>query len=141
METFSQIKQKKKWVRILAVLLALFQCLYGCLLLIYVFNPFGLSEKVFAMIVVPVMAAGEIVTQTANNAYVHLKYDEEWIKDHTKQEIVEKYGEFDVYRDNMGYYKTREISDARFYAVIITFDKYDSVENVNMNGYGAHAGG
>ncbi len=141
METFSQIKQKKKWVMILAVLLALFQCLYGCLLFVYVFNPFGLSEKVFEMIVFPVIAAGEIVTQTANNVYVHLKYDEEWIKDHTKQEIVEKYGEFDVYRDNVGYYKTREISDARFYAVVITFDKYDSVENVNMNGYGAHAGG
>ncbi len=140
METFSQIKQKKKWVRILAVLLALFQ-LFGCLLFVYVFNPFGLSEKVFEMIVFPVIAAGEIVTQTANNVYVHLKYDEEWIKDHTKQEIVEKYGEFDVYRDNVGYYKTREISDARFYAVVITFDKYDSVENVNMNGYGAHAGG
>lgn len=140
METFSQIKQKKKWVRILAVLLALF-LLCGCLLFVYVFNPFGLSEKVFEMIVFPVIAAGEIVTQTANNVYVHLKYDEEWIKDHTKQEIVEKYGEFDVYRDNVGYYKTREISDARFYAVVITFDKYDSVENVNMNGYGAHAGG
>ena len=141
METFSQIKQKKKWVRILAVLLALFQCLYGCLLLIYVFNPFGLSEKVFEMIVFPVIAAGEIVKQTANNVFVHLKYDEDWIKDHTKQEIVEKYGEFDVYRDNVGYYKTREISDARFYAVVITFDKYGSVVNVNMNGYGALPGG
>jgi hypothetical protein len=93
------------------------------------------------MIVLPVIAADEIVTQTANNVYVHLKYDEEWIKDHTKQEIVEKYGEFDVYRDNVGYYKTREISDARFYAVVITFDEYDSVVNVNMNGYGALPGG
>lgn len=129
--------QSKKRRTILSVGLIALQCIYVCVTVAIVFNPFGVVEKALPIVVAPIA----FVTSVANDVYVNLKYNETWIEDHTKEEIIKRYGEFDAYEHNTGYYKTREISGARFDAVAITFGEDGTVTGIAMDSYYAHPGG
>ena len=97
-------------------------------------NPFGLGENV-------VLPAIIFVALKANNIYINLRYDERWIQTHTKDEIIERYGEFDACENDSGYYKTREISPTSFDAIKISFDEDGTVKNIDMDAYYAKKGG
>ena len=86
-----------------------------------------------------------IVLLGVSEAFICIKYNQYWIRHHSKDEIIARYGAFDHtdYRNGsyVGFYKTGDISDVSFYAVAIYFDQEGNVESINMNSsYGLKGG-
>lgn len=106
----------------------------GGIVFVAIVNPFGLGDNVLFPIIL-------FVALTANDIYMNLRYNERWIKSHTKDEIVERYGEFDIYEGNTGYYKILEINSYMFDTVKIVFDDDGMVRSVDMDYRYARKGG
>ena len=73
--------------------------------------------------------------------YYCIKYNQYWIRHHAKEEIITRYGEFDYYYNNIGYYRTGEISNVTFEAIAIAFNPDGTVKYINMDGSYGYPGG
>lgn len=76
-----------------------------------------------------------------NEIIINLKYNEQWIYEHSRDEIIDRYGEFDVYVRNTGYYFTEKISNVSYNAIEIVFDQDGTVKDVDMDGHYGYPGG
>ena len=78
-------------------------------------------------------------------AYYCKKYNQYWIRHHSKGDIIARYGEFDYshYRGGFDicYYKTGEISNVSFDAIAIYFDEDGNVKLIDMNSSFGYPGG
>ena len=119
-------------VAIIAAILAIALCLTnvmivcGIIAVVAFFNPWGIGENILLPSII-------FVALVANELFINLKYNKTWIKSHTKEEIVARYGEFDANDHNSYYYKTVKINSTSFEAVRISFDEDGNVLEVDKD--------
>lgn len=121
----------------ISVVLAISLCLTNIFILCgitAIFNPFGLGENF-------VLPAIIFMSLAANEVYINLKYNEQWIKSHSKEEIIKRYGEFDACWHSDCYYKTLEISSTSFEAIKISFNEDGTVREIDKNSRYSSPGG
>ena len=79
------------------------------------------------------------------DAFNCVKYNQYWIRHHSKDDIIARYGEFDYsqYRNGFDicYYKTGKNSSVSFDAIAIYFDGEGNVKKIDMNSSFTYPGG
>lgn len=132
-------KKSKYWVIIVSVVLVVALCLS-----VIIYNPFcikDLARIAVQTVTGTVVVAGLMIAIGLEEGFIHIKYNQQWIKNHSKEEIIAKYGEFDYYHHNVGYYKKREISSVSFEAVAIYFNTDETVLRIDMDSSFGYPGG
>ena len=136
--------RKKKITITVSIVLAIAIVLGA--VIIYDWEEDPISIKDLACIAVEI-TAGTVVLVVANiglgikDAYYCIKYNQYWIRHHEKEEIIARYGEFDYYYDNIGYYRTGKISNVSFNAIAIAFNPDGTVKYINMDSSYGYPGG
>ena len=137
---------RKKKITIITVSIVLAIAIVLGAVIIYDWEEDPISIKDLACIAVEI-TAGTVVLVVANiglgikDAYYCIKYNQYWIRHHEKEEIIARYGEFDYYYDNIGYYRTGKISNVSFNAIAIAFNPDGTVKYINMDSSYGYPGG